>query len=580
MPDPFVQQLRANMTDAEHVLWRQLRAHRLCGHKFRRQQRIGPYIADFVHFGSRLIVEADGGQPNESVQDAHRDAWFREQGFRVLRFWNNEILTETQAVLERILAAVDPARLSPSAVDSPHGPLRGDDNPPTLPNPSRASGEGLHVASASFGASVGRALLPLPAAPIVVGYSGGLDSSVLLHALAALPAARASGLRAIHVHHGLHAEADAWAAHCASICTAIDVPLTTLRVQVDTTSGRGPENAARAARLSAFRDALGDDELLALAHHCEDQAETVLLRLLRGAGGDGLAAMRRRSRLGSLSLWRPLLELPRTALREYANAHGLRWIEDPSNDATDFDRNFLRHRVLPTLTQRWPQAARNLARSAALLAEQSRLLAAVSTAQLDGVQVAADTLSIPRLLVHSRAQRARILRVWLRRLLDDPPPASVLAAIERNLLCARHDRSAQVDWAGIVLQRWCDRLHARRPMPPLPREWSATWDGRAPLRLPDGSRLELLGATGFDARLHVRDRRGGERIRLPGRAHHHTLKHVLQDRRIPPWARLRLPLLFGVDGELLSAGDAIVSDRMAAWLRERGAWLCWSTPSE
>ncbi len=419
------------------------------------------------------------------------------------------------------------------------------------------------------------ALHPLPEATLVVGFSGGLDSTALLHALTASTEAHRRGVRALHVHHGLHPNADAWAAHCEDVCLELGVPLQVRRVQVDHGDGRGPEGAARAARLQAFRGSLGADEVLALAHHRDDQAETILLRLLRGAGGDGLAAMHRRSRLGMLHLWRPLLDLPRTTLRAYATAHGLRWIEDPSNADPRYDRNFLRHRVLPLLAERWPHASRNLARSAALIAEQSQLLAAATAVQLDALQVAADALSLSGLVALPRAQRARILRTWLARLDGHTPPARILAAIERDLLRARADGEARVAWADVVVHRWRDRLHAMHPSAPLPPDWSASWDGRTPLRLPDGALLDLLGADGFDTPLTVRARIGGERIRLPGRDHSHALKHVLQGREVPPWLRKRMPLLFANDGELLAAGDSVLSARMDAWLRGRGTQLRW-----
>jgi tRNA(Ile)-lysidine synthase len=425
------------------------------------------------------------------------------------------------------------------------------------------------------GVDVLAALQPLPAAKLVVGFSGGLDSTVLLHAFAAMPEARAHGLRAIHVHHGLHADADAWATHCERVCAELNVPLQVIRVQVESESGRGPEGAARTARLGAFREALADDEVLALAHHRDDQAETVLLRLLRGAGGDGLAAMRRRSRLGTLHLWRPLLNLPRNTLRNYANTHGLTWIDDPSNTDDRYDRNFIRNRVLPLLAERWPQAKRGLARSAALLAEQSQLLRAATEAQLDALQIAPSVLDIPGLLAQPSAQRARILRAWLQRLQGHPPSASVLATIESDLLHARHDSEARILWADIALHRWRDQLHARIPADPLPPDWRVSWDGRAPLRLPGDALIELLGADGFDAPLSARARQGGERIRLPSREHSHALKHVLQERDVPPWTRARLPLLFDADGELLAAGDAIVSAKMEAWLKTHGARLRW-----
>jgi tRNA(Ile)-lysidine synthase len=364
------------------------------------------------------------------------------------------------------------------------------------------------------------------------------------------------------------------------VCVVLDVPLQVLRVHVDHASGRGPEDAARAARLQAFRAALGASDVLALAHHRDDQAETVLLRLLRGAGGDGLAAMRRRSRLGTLHLWRPLLDLPRTALHEHATVHALNWIEDPSNADARYDRNFLRHRVMPVLAERWPHATRNLARSAALLAEQSQLLASASAAQLDLFLIAPDAMSLSGLLAQPRAQRARLLRLWLSRLDLPAPPARILSAIECDLLPARTDGDACVEWADVIVHRWRDELHAERRSSAFPTDWSARWDGRSPLQLPDGALLELRGLAlhdthGFDAPLTVHARQGGERIRLPGREHNHALKHVLQERDVPPWERARMPLLVADDGELLAAGDAILSARMDTWLRAHGAQLRW-----
>ena len=200
----------------------------------------------------------------------------------------------------------------------------------------------------------GHAALALPPPPLqrplLVGYSGGLDSTALLHLLAREPAHR--GLRAIHVHHGLQPEADAWADHCARTCAALGIGLEIVRVQVARDTGEGLEAAARRARMAAFAQALENDGVLALAHHRDDQAETFLLRALRASGSDGLGAMRPWRRFGPGWLWRPLLDLPRQALVDYARAHGLDWIEDPSNASDDHDRNYLRRRVLSLLRER------------------------------------------------------------------------------------------------------------------------------------------------------------------------------------------------------------------------------------
>jgi tRNA(Ile)-lysidine synthase len=429
------------------------------------------------------------------------------------------------------------------------------------------------------GGDLTTALQPSPAAPLAVAFSGGLDSSVLLHALASLPGARRQGLRALHVHHGLHADADAWAAHCARTCAELDIPLRVLRVVVDA-KGDGPESAARAARYAAFRDAIRDDEVLVLAQHRDDQAETVLLRLLQASGGDGLAAMRPHALRDGLRLWRPLLQVARGDLLVYAEAHALRWLDDPSNADPRFDRNFLRLRVLPLLRERWPHAAASLARSADLLAEQNDLLATESARRLATMRsVDPHTLSVAALILQPRPWRARVLRHWLRELQLPPPSRAILAAIERELLPAPGDSAARVAWSGVEVRRWRDLLHAQRTRPPLPLDLSIAWDGRDALPLPGGDTLVLDGTVAFEQPIEIRARRGGEQLRLPGRIHRHTLKHALQQRNVPPWLRDRLPLLFAPDGELLAAGDLLLSARMQQWLHERGAALHWQRAS-
>lgn len=413
---------------------------------------------------------------------------------------------------------------------------------------------------------------PLPS-PILLGFSGGLDSTALLHLLAADAGVRQRGLRALHVHHGLHPQADLWAAHCLRACEALGVPLEIVRVEVDLGAGLGIEGAARAARHAAFAAALGEGEILALAHHRDDQAETFLLRALRGAGSDGLAAMRPWRRYAGGWLWRPLLDLPRTALQDHAASQSLHWIDDPSNASPHFDRNFLRNAVLPLLRQRWPDAAGSFARSAALCAQANELLEAEDAAALAAARRAPHTLEVQPLQALPAARRARVLRRWIADLRLPPLPGNGIARIEHDLLGSRHDANACFDWQGARVRRWRGLLHADVLPAPLPTDWQQAWDGRTALVMPGGERLQLVGAAHFDAPLRVHARRGGERIVLPGRRHSHALKHVLQDAGMPPWQRARLPLLSAADGTLLAAGDQIVSARMAAWLAAHGARL-------
>lgn len=417
--------------------------------------------------------------------------------------------------------------------------------------------------------------LPLADAPILVGYSGGLDSTVLLHQLANDVDARARGLRAIHVHHGLNPDADAWATHCARTCGLLDVPLLVVHVQVERLSGLGLEGAARAARHRAFHQALRDGEILALAHHRDDQAETFLLRALRGSGVDGLAAMRPWRAYAHGWLWRPLLDHPREALRTCATEHALQWIEDPANADLGFDRMFLRNRLLPLLRERWPHAELGLARSAGLSAQAADLLDAEDAGLLARVQRNERTLDADALRTLPAARRARVLRRWIAQLGLPPLPGQGVAHIETDLLGARRDAEGCFEWAGARVQRWRNLLYAAPPRESLPNDFSCEWDGRAPLQLPTGDLLELAGAEAFETCLRVHARLGGERITLPRRTHRHALKQVLLQHGVPPWERARLPLLSATDGELLAAGDAIVSARLDTWLRDRGARLHW-----
>lgn len=417
-----------------------------------------------------------------------------------------------------------------------------------------------------------------PSSALLVGFSGGLDSTVLLHALATDPAVRAAGVRAIHVHHGLQAEAECWAAHCARICDALGVPLEIARVIVSS-NGEGLEAAARDARHAAFAATLTAEQVLVTAHHRDDQAETFLLRALRGSGPDGLAAMRRWRPFGPGQLWRPLLETPRAALLAYARAHRLEWIEDPSNTDGAFDRNFLRQQVLPLLQSRWPHASSAFARAATLCGESAGLLSGQDQSDLaDVTGESPDRLSCHALQQLPPARRARVLRLWIRTQGLPPLPANGIAAVESALLHARADASACFRWRSAAIHVWRGELHAMTEHPAWPISWEQAWDGREPLALPDGARLALLGAPALPERCRVMARRGGERIQLPGREHRHSVKHLLQDLAVPPWLRQRLPLLVAADGRVLAVADLACEAGLQDWLDRHNAHLRWSPP--
>jgi tRNA(Ile)-lysidine synthase len=321
---------------------------------------------------------------------------------------------------------------------------------------------------------------------------------------------------------------------------------------------------------------LAAGEVLVTAHHRDDQAETFLLRALRGSGPDGLAAMRPWRKFASGWHWRPLLETPRDDLLAYAQQHGLPWLDDPSPDDTRHDRNFLRQRILPLLRERWPQADASFARSAVLNADAVELLDQEDALALAMVRsVDPQALSASALLELTAPRRARVLRRWIEALGFPPLPGEGVAQIETDLLHARADARARFVWRDVVIERWRDLLHVQRRREPLPAGWSTEWDGSGSLPLPGGDILELEGSDALPSSFRVSARRGGERILLPGRAHSHALKNVLQELGVPPWEREALPLVHDRAGALVAVADFAYSADFDTWLRELGARLHW-----
>jgi tRNA(Ile)-lysidine synthase len=417
-------------------------------------------------------------------------------------------------------------------------------------------------------------LAKAPAGALCVGFSGGMDSTVLLHALAALPAARERGLRALHIDHGLNAASNAWARSCAEFCAALAIPFAPVEVRVENIDELGVEGAARKARYAAFASQLSNGELLVLAHHRDDQAETLLLRLLHGAGHEGLAGMRPLRRFEHAWLWRPLLDISRETLRDYAAQHALQWIEDPSNSDSQHARNHVRNQVMPALAARWPDASRRIAAAASRMREESEVLdAATRTAFNDVGREDPDTLDLDALRALAPALRRSVIACWLdARNLPRPPPGIWLRLAD--LLDAREDASPLLSWHGAELRRYRTTLYAMRPLPPTQTDWKLDWTGAESLQLPAGfGRLSLEPATTFDAPIIVRARRGGERLDQPGS--HRELRTLLQDLGIPPWVRERLPLLCSAAGDVLAAADLALSPAFAKQLAERRARLLW-----
>ncbi len=406
-----------------------------------------------------------------------------------------------------------------------------------------------------------------------IAFSGGLDSTVLLHLLANLAKTETlPTLSAVHVHHGLQAAADAWPSHCQSVCDALGVPLRVMCVQVR--AGASLERAARDARYQAFSDVVGAGEVLLIGQHRDDQAETLLFRLLRGAGVQGLAAMPMQRALASGHLLRPLLGSSRAQLQAYAEEHQLTWVEDPSNADPRFSRNYLRHRVFPRLTERWPQAVASLARAAEHLSEAQGLLDELACLDLQTAEqpspfpwLPLPSLALAPLCALSDARQRNALRHWLSPLTRLPD--SDHWAGWYSLRDARGDAQPVWHLAGGELHRCGERIWW------LPAAWSdfsgaaVSWpDPQSPLALPGNGQLRFSGRAPGGP-LVIRYRQGGEVIDVPGRGRR-DLKRLLNESGLPGFVRGRLPLLY--QGEQLLGVPSLTGLWNTAWNAAPGDW--------
>jgi tRNA(Ile)-lysidine synthase len=418
-----------------------------------------------------------------------------------------------------------------------------------------------------------------------VAFSGGLDSTVLLVAMARLAPRLAPGaLSAFHVDHGLHSDSGKWASACAERCRQLGVELEVLQVDATRERGESPEAKAREARYSALRARLRPAEVLLTAHHADDQLETVLLQLLRGAGVAGLAAMPAQAVCGDGLHWRPLLAYPRAALLAWARSQALAgWLEDPANENLRLARNHLRQAVLPGLRAHWPAAAAAVSRTARHCAEAAELLDTL--AAMDAGEGSEDRTLAVGILRRLPPARARNLMRWhIRRSGMPVPDERRLKTLLEQILEAAPDACPQLRWPGVVAARYADRLWlipaAQLKEVPVPQDWP---EPGQPLVLAAGLgqlSLQATNAGGLQARApmaglwRVGYRRGGERIRLPGRAGSRALKKLFHQAGVPPWLRARIPLL-EIAGKLAAVGDLWIDEAWWAPPGTEGWRLCW-----
>ena len=434
---------------------------------------------------------------------------------------------------------------------------------------------------------VADALSPvLPAgSSILLGLSGGVDSVVLLHLLHQLAPRYSWRLSALHVHHGISPHADKWAMFCTDLCACYAIPFQVAHVDIAPLREHGIEAAARKLRHAALDRQSVD--FIALAHHQDDQAETLLLQLLRGAGLRGVSAMPViRQRTGHPTQLRPLLDVVRSELLAYAQQHALQWVEDESNADAAYPRNFLRHRVLPQLEQRFPAYRETLARSARHFAEACELLDQMAQQDAQGA-LNDGGMEVTRLQALSLSRAKNLLRYYLHGLGAPMPQAVQLDDMLQQLCGARQGAAVQISFGNWQIRRYQGKVYAFPTLPESDAEFCVQWLGEVALELPErGGTLHFEPAIGQglsleklrQATVAVRMRHGAERIRLDSKRPTRTLKNLLQEQGIPPWQRDRLPLLFC--GETLVAIPGIgVECAYQAAPEEEGVVLKWACVS-
>lgn len=419
-----------------------------------------------------------------------------------------------------------------------------------------------------------------PPARWIVAFSGGLDSTVLLHALA--KSATSSEILAVHIDHGLHADAGQWQQHCRTFAGNLGVAYETSTVAVALKPENGLEADARRVRYDAFAGIVRSGDCLLSAHHEDDQAETLLLNLMRGSGPAGLAGIGLQQSFSRGRLLRPLLGVSREAIEAYAKRHRLEWIDDPSNEDSRFDRNFLRNEVMPKLASRWPAVSNRLRRSAELVGESSELLNDLADIDL-AVLGTRQRLSVSRLQALSAARQRNVLRRAVRLCGLPPLPSTRAYQIISEMLPARADAQPLVTWDGACVRRYRDNLFVMAsPSPRVSDPEALLRPGDAAFNLGGGlGSLQLCAGNdkGIDPDLAanglaIRFRDGGETIRIADQGPTKKLKKLLQEEGIVPWMRGAIPLLFA-EQKLVAVADIWVD---ADSLVSSGLHVIWADP--
>jgi tRNA(Ile)-lysidine synthase len=410
----------------------------------------------------------------------------------------------------------------------------------------------------------------------IVGFSGGADSTALLHALSTIQSQLKIPFSAVHINHGLHGDADLWQSQCEQFCSRLGIKLVSLNINPDNRSGKGLEAEARHLRYAAISTLLEPGACLLTAHHADDQAETLLLNLMRGSGVDGLSAMPESRPIAEGSLQRPLLAFQGSALRDYLKEHNIEWSEDPSNQHLDHDRNFVRHEVMPLLESRWPGVSKRLLLTRKAMTGARHILEWVADDYLEQGLKHPFVLQLSPHLNEDSELLKLVVRHWMKLAEVPSIPAYRLESLCEQIKQPSRNHNVTVDWAGHSLHLFKQQLWLQtdREIVPCP---TLKWSAGTEIDLGDDVGLLVLEGSGScvpGGKFSVGSRSNMEGAAISQGGHHKSLKNLFQSAGIPPWLRDCIPLC-ELDGELVAMGDWCLSEQLETWMSENNTSLGW-----
>jgi tRNA(Ile)-lysidine synthase len=396
-----------------------------------------------------------------------------------------------------------------------------------------------------------------------IAFSGGIDSQALLYNLYQLRELNPEiKLDAVHIHHGVNAAADNWLEFCREQCKKLNIVFKNIHITLDHDTKDGFEAQARQQRYQALWKACPPNAALVTAHHADDQAETMLFRLFRGAGLRGLSAMQKENNNSGRPLLRPLLNISRQEIEAYARANNLLWVEDPSNKNIDLSRNYIRHEIIPKIKHRWPNAAKNMEQAAEHLQNAQLILDFYLEQELKNICTSKKQINIRELEKFSPEHQALLLRLWIRQQQLTAPTTKQLAQV-LQMIHSKEDAQPQLSWGENIIRRFNQKIGIYQALPKIDLE-EISWDGKNTLVLPQkvGEINFSLAAGGLkppnkDEQIFIRWKIPGFKFRIAGHKHHKDYKNLMQDFHIPPWERDRVPLIYFNDTCVAIANYAI-----------------------